>query len=110
MAPDQPSVGVSSAYSSVARVSRAFVRVNQVLLSSGLPAVNGDFLKPQRLGERDLLRVAARKRGLDFRRHALAKLLSRLESDLLQEGGEEPATDTPRHAEAPVELGGAAVE
>src|SRR5262249_57801754 len=76
----------------------SLVRVDQVLLAGGLLAVDGDLVDLERLGERDLLRVGARERGLDLRRDPLAQPLGGLETDLLQEGGEQPAADASGHA------------
>ena len=44
----------------------ARVRIDQILLARGHPRVDGDLLEPQRLGERDRLRVGAGERGLDL--------------------------------------------
>src|SRR6202035_5179853 len=90
--------------------AESFVRVDQILPARRLLAIDGDLVDPQRLGERDFLRVGARERGLDLGCDPLSQLLSSLESNSLQEGGEQPAADTPRHAEGAVELGRPAVQ
>src|SRR6267143_6441223 len=90
--------------------AESFVLVDQILPACGLFAIDGDLLDPQRLGERDFLRVGARERGLDLGRDPPSQLLRSLESDFLQEGGEQPAANTPRHAEGAVELGRPAVQ
>src|SRR4029453_9561477 len=106
-------IGVSAKGSS-SRGSRdsakPLVRVDQILLAGGLLAVDGDLVDLERFGERDLLRVGARERGLDLGCDPLPQLLGGLESDLLQEGGEQPASDAPCHAEGAIELGGPAVQ
>src|SRR6266850_7493173 len=90
--------------------AKSFVWVDQILLTGGLLHVDGDLLEPQRLGERHFLRIGARERSLDLGGDPLAELLGGLESDLLQEGGEQPAADTPGHAEGTIELGRPAVQ
>src|SRR5437879_5065755 len=90
--------------------AESFIRVDQILPARGLFAIDGDLLDPQRLGERDFLRVGARERGLDLGRDPLSQLLRSLESNFLQEGGEQPAANTPSHAEGAVELGRPAVQ
>src|SRR5882724_9324731 len=90
--------------------AESLVRVDQILPARGLFAIDGDLLDPQRLGERDFLRVGARERGLDLGRDPLSQLLGGLEANFLQEGGEQPAANTPRHAEGAVELGRPAVQ
>src|SRR5438445_9518713 len=90
--------------------AESFVRVDQILPARGLFAVDGDLLDPQRLGKRAFLRVGARERGLDLGRDPPSQLLGGLEANLLQEGGEQPAANTPRHAEGAVELGRPAAE
>src|SRR4029450_5349931 len=62
-------IGVSAIGSS-SRGSRdsanSLVRVDQILRAGGLLAIDGDLVDLERLGERDLLRVGARGRGLDL--------------------------------------------
>src|SRR6266850_6477028 len=85
--------------------AESLVRVDQIFPARGLFAIDGDLLYPQRLGERYFLRVDARERGLDLGRDPLSQLLGGLEANLLEEGGEQPAANTPSHAEGAVELG-----
>src|SRR5207249_7511252 len=88
----------------IADSAKSLVRVDQILRSRGLLAVDGDFLELQRPRERDFFRVRARERGPDLGRDPLSELLGGLEADLLQEGGEQPAADATGHAEGAVEL------
>src|SRR6266850_2916155 len=86
------------------RSARSLVGVDQILRTRRHLGVHGDLLGAQRLGERDLLGVGARKGGLDLGGHPLTQLLGGLEPDLLEERREQPAPDSPRHAERPAEL------
>src|SRR5438309_7914196 len=86
------------------------VRGDQILFPRRLPGIDGDLVEVERAGERDFLRVRAGERGLDLGGHPLSQLLGGLDSNLLQERGEEPAADAPGHSEGSVELGRSAVE
>src|SRR6266850_981927 len=85
--------------------AESLVRVDQILSARGLFAIDGDLLDPQRLGERDFVSVVARERGLDLCCDPLSQLFRSHQSYFLQEGGVQPASNTPRHAEGAVELG-----
>src|SRR5262249_56995092 len=85
-------------------ISEALVRVDEIFFAGRLLAVHRDLPGLQRFGQRDFLRVRAREGRLDLARHTFSQLLCRLGSDLLQERRQEPATDTPRHAEGTSEL------
>src|SRR4029453_9913003 len=86
------------------------VRVNEVLLAGRLFAVHRDLSRLKRFGQRDLLRVSAREGRLDLSRDTFAQLLCRLGSNLLKERRQEPAADTPRHAEGAIELRRSTIE
>src|SRR4029450_7432908 len=88
----------------------SLVRVDQIFLPGGLLAIDHDLLDPQRLGERDLLRVGGSKGGLDLGGNPLPQLLGPPKPDLLQEGREQPAADAPGHTEGAMKFGGPAIQ
>ncbi len=85
-------------------------RRDQVFLASGLTGVDGNGGGVQRTGQWHRGGVAAGEGGGDPRRHALAHTLHLLRAGLGQKRGEQPAADTPGHAEATGQFRRAPVE
>src|SRR4029077_5861828 len=80
------------------------VRVDQIFMSGRGLAVDRDGLEVEGFDQRYLGGIAAGEGGFQFGCNALLQSLRGSESDLLQEGGDQPAADPPRHAEIAVEF------
>src|SRR6476620_9718868 len=87
-----------------AKASPGLVRVDQEFLAGGTLVVDSDVGELQRLLQRHHLRIMAGKGGLELVDNALTQFSRVGRTDLLQERQQQPAADTPGHAECPVQL------